>query len=312
MTSDLARVTGRARTPARPGPGPIADDLVKRLEVALTRRAGGRLTGDHRGLGLGDGLELDRVRPYEPGDDVRRIDWNATARSQITQVREDVPDRQLTAWLLLDTSASMHFGTADRRKADVAEGAALVVGRFVARRSDRLGVIAFGGERAVVSPPAGGRNGMLGLLRALADEAPEEGGGASSVSDALRTVAASRTSAGLVTIVSDFRGPLDWRRPLTDVVGRHTVLAIEVVDPREEALADIGELTLIDPETGRTLRVDTGDRRLREAFADGAAAERAAVAAEFSRLGVRHLRLTTQGSWLAALARGLDTTGRPV
>ena len=161
-----------------------------------------------------------------------------------------------------------------------------------------------------MQPPAGGRNGMLGLLRALADEPPEEGAGASSVATALRTVAASRTTAGLVTIVSDFRGPLDWRRALTDVVGRHTVLAIEVVDPREETLVDVGELTLIDPETGRTLRVDTADRRLREAFEAGAAAERAAVADEFRRLGVRHLRLSTQGSWLASMARGLDTTGR--
>lgn len=310
VTGDLSRVTGRERTPARPGPGPIADDLVRRLEIALTRRSGGRTVGDHRGMGLGSGLELDRIRPYEPGDDVRRIDWNATARSLSPQVREDVPDRQLTAWLLFDTSASMHFGTAQRRKADVAEGAALVVGRFVARRSDRLGVVAFGGERAMISPPAGGRNGMLSLLRALATKAPEEGGSPTSIAGALRTVAASRTSAGLVALVSDFRGPLDWRRPLTDVVGRHTVLAIEVVDPREEALVDVGELTLVDPETGRHLRIDTGDRRLREAFASGAAAERATVAAEFRRLGVRHLRLSTDGSWLAALAHGLDTTGR--
>jgi uncharacterized protein (DUF58 family) len=310
MTADLARVAGRERSAARPGPGPIADDLVRRLDIALTRRAGGRLVGDHRGRGLGEGLDLDRIRPYEPGDDVRRIDWNATARSGIPQIREDVPDRQLTAWLLLDRSASMHFGTADRRKADVAEGAALVVGRFVARRSDRLGIVAFGGERSIVQPPSGGRNGMLNLLRAFHDDDAEEGAGATSVASALRTVAASRTSAGLVTIVSDFRGPLDWRAPLTAVAGRHTVLALEVVDPREEDLVDVGELTLIDPETGRTLRIDTGDRRLRTAFRDGAAAERATVAGEFRRLGIRHLRLSTDGSWLAALARGLDTTGR--
>ena len=311
-TGDLARLAGRERTPARPGPGPIADDLVRRLEIALSRRSGARLAGDHRGLGQGTGLDLDRIRPYEPGDDVRRIDWKATARSGIPQVREDVPDRQLTAWLLVDRSASMHFGTADRRKIDVAEGAALVVGRFVARRSDRLGVVAFGGAspRPVVQPPAGGRNGMLGLMRMLADEPPEEGTGGSTVATALQVVAASRTTAGLVTIVSDFRGPLDWRRALTDVVGRHTVLAIEVTDPREETLVDVGELTLIDPESGRSLRVDTADRRLREAFEAGAAAERAAVADEFRRLGVRHIRLSTQGSWLASMARGLDTTGR--
>jgi uncharacterized protein (DUF58 family) len=311
VSPDLARIGARDRTPARPGPGPIAEDLVRRLEIALTRRAGGRLTGDHRGRGLGEGLDLDRLRPYEPGDDVRRIDWNATARSHIPQVREDVPDRQLTAWIVLDQSASMHFGTADRRKADVAEGAALVVGRFVARRSDRLGVVAFGADRDRVTPPAGGRNGMLGLLRTLASEAPEEGRGATSLAKALHTVAASRTSAGLVTIVSDFRGPLDWRPALTEVAGRHTVLAIEIADPREIDLVDVGELTLIDPETGRTLHVDTADRRLRRTFHEAATAERAAVAAEFSRLGIRHLRLSTQGSWLPAFARGLDTTGRP-
>jgi uncharacterized protein (DUF58 family) len=311
VTVDLAAVTGRQRTPARPGPGPIADELVRRLEVALTRRAGGRLPGDHRGRGFGEGLDLDRLRAYEPGDDVRRIDWNATARSQVPQVREDVPDRQLTAWIVLDQSASMHFGTADRRKADVAEGAALVVGRFVARRSDRLGVVAFRADREQVAPPAGGRHGMLGLLRTLASHAPEEGAGDASLSHALHTVAASRTSAGLVAIVSDFRGPLDWRSTLTAVAGRHTVLAIEIADPRETELVDVGELTLIDPETGRMLRVDTADRRLRASFHEAASVERSAVAAEFSRLGIRHLRLSTQGLWLSAFARDLNPTGRP-
>jgi uncharacterized protein (DUF58 family) len=270
------------------------------------------MPGDHRGLGLGEGLDLDRIRSYEPGDDVRRIDWNATARSLAPQVREDVPDRQLTAWILLDTSPSMHFGTADRRKADVAEGAALVVGRFVARRSDRLGVVTFGSGEAAerILSPAGGRNGMSGLLRALATESPEEGGGSVSMCRALRTVATSRTTGGLVTIISDFRGPIDWRPELTAVAGRHTVMAIEVVDSREETLADIGDLTLVDPETGRTLRIDTSDRHLRSDFADAAAAERATVAAEFRRLGIRHLRLSTAGSWLAGLARGLETTGQ--
>jgi uncharacterized protein (DUF58 family) len=310
MSGNLAHIGRRERTPARPGPGPIADDLVRRLEIALTRRAGGRLTGDHRGHGLGDGLEIDRIRPYQPGDDVRRIDWNATARSLVPQVREDVPDRQLTAWLLLDTSPSMHFGTADRRKADVAEGAALVVGRFVSRRSDRLGVITFGDGHERISPPAGGRNGMLSLIRALHVPTADEGGGSTTMARALATVAASRTYGGLVTIISDFRGPLGWRPALTAVAGRHTVLAIEIVDPREEALVDVGELTLVDPETGRSLRVDTSDRTLREAFAVGASAERAAIATEFRRLAIRHIRLTTQGSWLASLARDLDHTGR--
>jgi uncharacterized protein (DUF58 family) len=301
----------RERTLDRPGPGPLPDALLRALDLRIGRRIDGLLAGEHRTTAVGLGTEIAQVREWEPGDDVRRIDWNATARSHIPQVREDVPDRQLTAWIVLDQSASMQFGTADRRKADVAEGAALVVGRFVARRSDRLGVVAFGTDRERIAPPAGGRKGMLGLLRTLASDAPEEGAGIASMAHALRTVAASRTSTGLVAIVSDFRGPLDWRPALTAVAGRHTVLAIEVIDPRETELVDVGELTLIDPETGRTLRVDTADRRLRATFREAATAERSAVAAEFARLGIRHLRLSTQGAWLPAFARGLDTTGRP-
>ncbi len=314
-TADLARVGGRTRTTARPGPGPIADRLVRQLELTLDRRVGGRMTGDHLGIGHGTGFELDRIRPYEPGDDVRRIDWNATARTLIPQVREDVPDRQLTAWLLLDHSPSMHFGTADRRKADVAEGAALVVGRFAARRGNRLGIVTFGAGHEAVTPPAGGSRGMLGLLRAIATEPPEEGSGETSPAHALSLVGATRSTRGVVVIVSDFRGPRDWVPALTNVAGRHAVIALEITDPREDALVDVGELTLVDPETGQTLRVDTSDRRLRTAFDAAATADRASLAAEFRRLSIRHLRLSTDGPWLPTLAGGFtrtpDRTGRP-
>ena len=189
--SDLARIGGRDRTEARPGPGPIADRLVRQLELTLDRRVGGQMSGDHLGAVTAPASSSTGSVPYEPGDDVRKIDWNATARTLVPQVREDVPDRQLTAWLLLDHSPSMHFGTADRRKADVAEGAALVVGRFAARRGNRLGVVTFGAGREVVTPPTGGSRGMLGLLRAIATEPPEEGGGETSPARALASSARS-------------------------------------------------------------------------------------------------------------------------
>jgi uncharacterized protein (DUF58 family) len=310
--TDLGLIPARVRTPARPGPGPIADEIARHLELGLQRRVGGRLAGDHRGLGAGEGLDLDRIRPYEPGDDVRRIDWNATARSLVPQVREDVPDRQLTAWMLLDTSASMHFGTAQHRKADVAEGAAIVLGRAIVRRRDRLGTVTFGSTDVPprLTPPSGGRLAMARLAGALAMETADEGGGRTSVREALRTVAASRTTGGLVIVISDFRGPLDWRPELTSVAGRHSVLAVEVFDPREEVLVDVGDVTLTDPETGQTLRVDTADVQLSRAFVEAAAADRRAVADEFRRLGIGHIRLSTDGAWLAALARGLDSRGR--
>jgi hypothetical protein len=156
---------------------------------------------------------------------------------------------------------------------------------------------------------------MLGLLRAIATEPPEEGGGQTSPARALSLVGAIRSTPGVVVVLSDFRGPRDWVPALTEVAGRHAVIALEVSDPREDALVDVGELTLIDPETGRTLRVDTGDRRLRSAFDDAAAADRADLASVFRRLGIRHLRLSTDGPWLPALAQGFarnpNLAGRP-
>ena len=133
----------RGPTRARPHRGPARPSARAHLD-RTRRRPDERRPPRSRSR---DGLELDRIRPYEPGDDVRKIDWNATARTMTPHVREDVPERQLTAWLLLDHSPSMHFGTADRRKADVAEGAALVVGRFAARRGNRLGIVTFGAAR---------------------------------------------------------------------------------------------------------------------------------------------------------------------
>jgi hypothetical protein len=156
---------------------------------------------------------------------------------------------------------------------------------------------------------------MLGLLRAIATEPPEEGHGETSPARAIGLVGAVHTTPGVVVIVSDFRGPRDWVPALTEVAGRHAVIALEVTDPREDALVDVGELTLVDPETGHTLRVDTGDRRLRTAFDEAATADRAALAAVFRRLSIRHLRLSTDGPWLPALAKGFtrtpDRTGRP-
>jgi uncharacterized protein (DUF58 family) len=270
------------------------------------------MPGDHAAIGAGAGMELDRIRAYVPGDDVRSIDWNVTARTGEPHVREHVPERQLTTWLLLDGSASMHFGTADRRKADVAAGVAVVVGRLAARRANRLGVVTFGGPRQRFLAPIAGRRGMLGLVGILRDDAAEEGGGQTSPAAAMRLVARSRTASSLAVVVSDFRGPRDWRSALAELTGRHTVVAIEVVDPREDELVDVGELTLVDPESGRTLRADTGDRRLREQFRSAAADERGAVRAIFRELAVRHVRLSTAGPWLPEMVRGLGGKARSI
>jgi uncharacterized protein (DUF58 family) len=288
-------------TPARPGPGPMAEGLLRALDVSIGRRVEGMLAGDFRSNLLGTGSELAMMRPYVPGDDVRRIDWNATARTGEPHVRVDLAERVLVTWLVLDTSVSMQFGTADRRKADVAEGVAVAIGHLATRRGNRLGVVAFGGDRPQAIPPRQGRVGLIGLLTALRNEPPQHGPGADTLAAALSRTGALARQRSLVVVVSDFRGSQEWRRPLLELAGHHDVIAVEIQDPREQELTNVGLLYLVDPETGRQLRVDTRSRRLRERFALAAAAERGQVARALTSVGVRHVVLTTAGDWLRPL-----------
>jgi uncharacterized protein (DUF58 family) len=291
-------------TPERPGPGPLPDALLRALEVSIGRRMGGLLAGDYRSAVLGEGTELAQVRPYVPGDDVRRIDWNVTARTGETHVRVQLAERVLVTWLVLDTSPSMQFGTADRRKADVAEGVAIAIGHVATRRGNRLGLVTFGdrGPRSV--PPRQGRLGLIGLLDALRKERVdgEERVGATSLGEALRRTGSMARQRAVVVVVSDFRGPVDWRRPLLELAGRHEVVAIEIRDPREQELPNAGVLWLVDPETGRQVRADTRNERLRARFAAAAAEERAQLARTLASAGSRHVVLTTSGDWLRSLA----------
>jgi uncharacterized protein (DUF58 family) len=276
--------------------------FLRALELSIGRRMEGLLAGDYRSVLLGDGTELAQVRPYEPGDDVRRIDWNVTARTRVPHVRVQLAERVLVTWLVLDTSPSMQFGTADRRKADVAEGVALAVGHVATRRGNRLGVVTFGDARGRSLPPRQGRIGLIGLLSELREEPDDAQPGATSLGEALRRTATLARQRAAIVVVSDFRGPLDWRRPLLDLAARHDVAAVEIRDPREQELPNAGALWLVDPETGRQLRVDTRNRRLRERFAAAAAQERADVARVLGRAGARHVVLTTAGDWLRTLA----------
>jgi uncharacterized protein (DUF58 family) len=289
------------RTPDRPGPGPIPDTLLRATDLVLRRRVDSLLAGDYRSATLGVGTELAQIRPYQPGDDVRRMDWNVTARTRQPHVRVHLAERALTTWLLLDASPSMTFGTADRRKADVAEGVALVIGHLAARRSSRLGVMTYGERQPRLLPPRQGRTALLGLLGTLAREPEADGVGADALSEALNKAARIARQRALVVVVSDFLGSRSWREPLLRLAGRHDVVAVEVGDPRECDLPDVGDLWLVDPETGEHLRVDTRSRRLRERFAQAAAADREATAQLFRTLGVNHVRLSTEGDWLRGL-----------
>jgi uncharacterized protein (DUF58 family) len=292
----------RERTPESPGPGPLPEGLLRALDLKIGRRLDGLLAGEHRTAALGVGTELAQIREWEPGDDVRRIDWNATARSGEIQVRVDVAERALTSWVLLDVSPSMRFGTADRRKWDVAEGVAVAVGHLASRRGNRIGVATFGGTTSLMLRPRQGRVGLLGVLLAVRRDPETERVGRTSIGSALTQVARVARQRSLTVVVSDFRGPRDWRAPLLRLASRHAVVAVEIRDPREQELPNVGHVWLVDPETGRKLHVDTGRRRLRERFAETANAERADLARELASLGVPHVVLSTGGDWLRSFA----------
>jgi uncharacterized protein (DUF58 family) len=296
-----------------------ADAVLRQLELLVTRRLDGLLQGDFQGLVPGAGSEAGDGRIYRPGDDVRRMDWNLTARTAVPHVRETIVDRELETWLLVDGSASLEFGTADCEKRDLALFGAAAVGFLTARQGNRLGTVLATPAGTLTRPPRSGRTPLLARLHELAVYRASQASAAAprpslaSAMEATRRVARRR---GLVVVVSDFLEPPDWERPLHALAVQHDVLAIEVVDPRELELPPVGLLMLVDPETGRRVEVQTTSARLRARYAAAAENQRAGIAASIRRAGVGHLQLRTDRDWLRdivrfVMARRRRRAGRP-
>jgi uncharacterized protein (DUF58 family) len=284
-----------------PGPGPVPETVLRALDLTIARRVDGLLGGDYRSSQLGPGSELAQVRPYRPGDDVRQMDWNVTARTREPHVRVQLADRVLVSWLVLDLSASMSFGTAERRKVDVAHGVALAVGSVATRRGNRLGVVTVGDGEPRVLPPRQGRLRLVELL-ALLEETPRSAPPSSfGLGGALVQVGALARERSLIVLVSDLRGGRDWVDPVLRLASRHDVVAVEIRDPREQELPDVGVVWLVDPESGRQVRANTRSERLRRRFSEAAARERADVAESLAASGVGHVVLSTEGDWLRPL-----------
>lgn len=291
---------------ARQGPGPLAQPLVDALDLALSRLVARNLPGDRRAAGVGAGTELAQLRPYEIGDDVRHIDPAATARTGQPHVRLHVPERALTTWIVLDVSPSMAFGTALRLKADVAEGVALVFGRLGVRRAGSVGLVAFGAGVPRILPPRGSKPGIVALRRMLAEGvAPDGQHHTDGLATALTRTARMARQPGLVVVISDFRDQHGWQRPMGALRIRHSVLAAEVLDPREAEVPAVGHLAVIDPETGARIDVDTSNRRVRERFRELERERRQSLIRELRRLRVDHVALSTDQDWLLALGRHL-------
>jgi uncharacterized protein (DUF58 family) len=285
------------------GEGSSAEVLLHRLELTVRRRLDGLLQGDHLGLVPGSGSEAGDSRTYHPGDDVRRMDWPVTARTQVPHVRETIADRELETWAVLDLSASLDFGTANCEKRDLAIAGLAAVSHLTVRGGNRLGAVVTTGERVDRYPAMPGRLAADRLLRSVVATPRAAGGRRGDLTAALESLRRPPRRRGLVVVISDFLGDADWERPLRGLSARHELLAIEVVDPRELELADVGLLTVVDPETGQTLEVPTGNADVRRRFAEGAAAQREEIAAALRRTGAGHLRLQTDRDWLADVVR---------
>ncbi len=278
---------------------------LRRLELTITRRLDGLLQGDHLGLMPGPGTEPAEARAYQAGDDVRLMDWNVTARMREPHVRDLVADRELETWVLLDASASMDFGTGKVEKRDLALAAVAAVGFLTERTGNRIGAHVLHAGELRRLPARSGRPHLMALLRTVFT-LPRVPAGAPGrlLGAAAQEFGRVLRRRGLAVVVSDFLDdPASWERPLRDLALRHQVLAVEVVDPRELTLPDVGVLTLVDPETGRRREVSTASPKLRARYAAAAAEQRAGIETALRRAGAAHLRLRTDGDWVRDIVR---------
>ncbi len=288
------------------------------LELAVRRRLPGRLHGDRHGLRLGAGSDPEEVVRYRPGeDDVRRIDWNVTARTLEPHVWRPLAEHELETWVLVDDTASMAFGTVELEKRQVADGVTAAVALLTQGPGNRVGTAHLTAAGLTWAAPVPAR---AAAHRALGRHRPTPHGSAGvGLADALRSVAARHRRPGVRVVVSDLvepdgaiARPFAWERPLRRLAAVHETLVVEVVDPRELALPDVGAVTFEDPESGRRREVFTSDRRLRERYAAATVAHRAATAEAVRAARAGHVLLRTDRDWVRDLARFVDVSaGRP-
>jgi uncharacterized protein (DUF58 family) len=282
---------------------------LRRLELEVTRRLDGILTGDYLAVAAGPGTEPAGARHYEPGDDARRMDWNLTARSLTPHVRTTDADREMETWIVADRSASLDFGTAACEKRDLVLAGAAAFGFLTARHGNRLGIVIAGGESVSRVPARSGRVPLMAALATLYDSprVDRQPGPGAHLVDALRLLDRSKHQRGQVVVISDFLDPSGWRDAVARLALRHDVVAVHVTDPREFELPAIGVLAVIDPETGRRLHVQTNSAALRSRFEAAAAERYEQIRAAIIRCGADHLHLSTDRDWLIDLARFVTT-----
>jgi len=288
---------------------PELSAALRKLELTVRRKLDGVLHGDHLGLIPGPGTEPGESRLYQPGDDVRRMDWSVTARTTHPHVRQMIADRELETWLVVDMSASLDFGTTGCEKRDMAVAAAAAIAFLNSGGGNRLGALIANGQDIIRVPALSGRMHEQTLLRAIATSPKAPVGVRGDLAAAIDDLRRPERRRGMAVIISDFLGPVNWMRPLRAIAGRHEVLGIEVLDPRDVELPDVGDVILQDAETGVT-REFTIDAKLRDDFARAAAAHRAEVARTLRRCDAPLLSLRTDRDWIADVVRFVSNRRR--
>ncbi|BBY16225.1 DUF58 domain-containing protein [Mycolicibacterium litorale] len=281
---------------------PALSAALRKLELTVRRKLDGVLHGDHLGLIPGPGSEPGESRIYQPGDDVRRMDWSVTARTTVPHVREMIADRELETWMVVDMSASLDFGTAACEKRDLAVAAAAAITFLNSGGGNRIGAIIANGESVRRVPALSGRMHEQEMLRTIATMPKAPTGVRGDLAAAIDALRRPERRRGMAVVISDFLGPINWMRPLRAISARHEVLAIEVLDPRDVELPEVGDVVLQDAETGVT-REFTIDHQLREDFERAAAEHRAEVARTLRRCGAPLLSLRTDRDWIADVVR---------
>ncbi|MCC7369178.1 MAG: DUF58 domain-containing protein [Chloroflexi bacterium] len=298
----------KRRGPEPPAPErqePIAQ-VLRRLEWTVLRPLALRPGGDRRSAQRGSGLDLAEIREYQPGDDVRFLDWAAMARTGVPHVRQTYAERALDAWLLIDVSPSIDWGTARRTKRSQTEELAAAITQVLGRHNTRVGAILFAERPVEVLPPATGRHHLLRLLARLRETPRRAERGATDLEAALDLARTVIRRPSVVVLLSDFLVSDGWSAALGRLAQRHEVVGLRLTDPREASLPDVGIVTLEDPETGEQLLVDTADRRLRERFQAAALAQAAEIDRRLTISSVRRVIASTDADLLPTLLDLLD------
>jgi uncharacterized protein (DUF58 family) len=277
--------------------------ILLRLDWKVIRRLDGLLQGDYRSLFYGYGLDYADLREYHPGDDVRYIDWNVTARMDAPYVRQYVEDREITAWFLLDLSTSMDFGGMAVLKRSMLVDFVATLARLLTRHGNRIGAIFYNQHIERTIPARGGRLQVLRIINDLLKQSHLAGGSTTDLRPLIQGALNTIKKRSLVFIVSDFISQPGWERPLSLLNQRHEVLAIRLWDPREIDLPDIGPVILEDAETGEQLYVDTHDRRFRARFKDAVKRREVAFIESARQAGVDILPLSTDDDLVRAIVR---------